>query len=214
MLKYQIIPVTPFLQNCTLLWCSETLQAALVDPGGETERLLEAVAQAGVTLSQILLTHGHLDHVGAAAELRERTGCPVIGPHQADAFWLDALPAQSQMFGFARTEPLVPDRWLEEGETIQLGKLELQVLHCPGHTPGHVVFFEPGSQLALVGDVLFQGGIGRTDFPQGNYEQLIASINGKLLPLGDAVTFIPGHGPNSTFGRERLSNPFLTQPVW
>ncbi len=214
MLKYQIIPVTAFMQNCTLLWCSETLQAALVDPGGEAERLLEAVAQAGVTLSQILLTHGHLDHVGAAAELRTRTGCPVVGPHQADAFWLDALPSQSQMFGFAHTDALVPDRWLEEGEQIALGHLQLQVLHCPGHTPGHVVFFDADSQLALVGDVLFQGGIGRTDFPQGDYQQLMASINDKLLPLGDDVVFIPGHGPNSTLGRERLSNPFLTQPVW
>lgn len=214
MLKYQILPVTQFMQNCTLLWCDETNEAALVDPGGETKRLLNAIAERGLTLTGIWLTHGHLDHVGAADELRQATGCSITGPHQADAFWLQALSAQSEMFGFTRTESFVPDRWLEEGETLTLGNQQLQVLHCPGHTPGHVIFFSPASQLALVGDVLFQGSIGRTDFPQGNHEQLLASITEKLLPLGDAITFIPGHGPNSTLGRERLSNPYLTQPIW
>jgi hydroxyacylglutathione hydrolase len=214
MLKYQILPVTQFMQNCTLLWCDETNEAALVDPGGETKRLLNAIAERGLTLTGIWLTHGHLDHVGAADELRQATGCSITGPHQADAFWLQALPAQSDMFGFTLTEAFVPDRWLEEGETLTLGNQQLQVLHCPGHTPGHVIFFSLASQLALVGDVLFQGSIGRTDFPQGNHEQLLASITEKLLPLGDDITFIPGHGPNSTFGRERLSNPYLTQPIW
>jgi hydroxyacylglutathione hydrolase len=214
MLKYQILPVTQFMQNCTLLWCDETNDAALVDPGGETKRLLNAIAERGLTLTGVWLTHGHLDHVGAADELRQATGCTITGPHQADAFWLQALPAQSDMFGFTRTESFVPDRWLDEGETLTLGNQQLQVLHCPGHTPGHVIFFSAASQLALVGDVLFQGSIGRTDFPQGNHEQLLASITEKLLPLGDDITFIPGHGPNSTFGRERISNPYLTQPIW
>ena len=214
MLKYQILPVTQFMQNCTLLWCDETNEAALVDPGGEMKRLLSVIADHGLTLSAIWLTHGHLDHVGAADEIRQATGCLIIGPHLADAFWLQALPAQSEMFGFPLTEAFVPDRWLEEGEMLTLGNQQLQVIHCPGHTPGHLVFLHQPSKLALVGDVLFQGSIGRTDFPQGNHGDLIASITDKLLPLGDDITFIPGHGPNSTFGRERLSNPFLTQPIW
>lgn len=214
MLKYRILPVTPFMQNCTLIWCDETREAALVDPGGEMKHLLTVVAELGLTLKNIWLTHGHLDHVGAADEIRQSTGCPILGPHKADAFWLQALPAQSEMFGFPLTEAFVPDQWLHEGDTLTLGNQQLQVLHCPGHTPGHVVFLHQAEQLALVGDVLFQGSIGRTDFPQGNHSDLIASITHKLLPLGDDITFIPGHGPNSTFGRERLSNPFLTQPIW
>ncbi len=214
MLKYQILPVTQFMQNCTLLWCDETNEAALVDPGGETQRLLAEVTKRGLTLKQLLLTHGHLDHVGAADELRQQSGAAIVGPQQADAFWLQALPAQSEMFGFPLTEAFSPDRWLTEGEQVQIGNQTLQVLHCPGHTPGHVVFYSQASKLALVGDVLFQGSIGRTDFPQGNHAELLRSINEKLLPLGDEITFIPGHGPNSTFGRERLSNPFLTQPIW
>lgn len=214
MLKYQIIPVTQFMQNCTLIWCEETKEAALVDAGGESARLLDQIAGRGLTLKYLLLTHGHLDHVGAAQALREQTGCPIIGPHPADAFWLQALPAQSEMFGFPYADPFTPDQWLNEGDQIQLGQQSLSVLHCPGHTPGHVVFYSAANQLALVGDVLFQGSIGRTDFPQGNHGDLIASINQKLLPLGDDITFIPGHGPTSTLGRERLSNPFLTQPVW
>ncbi|MBP8173123.1 MAG: MBL fold metallo-hydrolase [Aeromonadaceae bacterium] len=214
MLNYHILPVTPFAQNCTLLWCDETREAALVDPGGETPRLLAEIARRELTLTQLLLTHGHLDHVGAADELREQTGAPIVGPQQADAFWLQALPAQSEMFGFPMTEAFTPNRWLEEGSSVNVGKETLQVIHCPGHTPGHIVFFSASAKLALVGDVLFQGSIGRTDFPQGNHATLIASITQKLLPLGDEITFIPGHGPKSTFGRERLSNPYLTQPVW
>lgn len=214
MLNYHILPVTPFAQNCTLLWCDETREAALVDPGGETPRLLAEIARRELTLTQLLLTHGHLDHVGAADELREQTGAPIVGPQQADAFWLQALPAQSEMFGFPMTEAFTPNRWLEEGSSVNVGKETLQVIHCPGHTPGHIVFFSASAKLALVGDVLFKGSIGRTDFPQGNHATLIASITQKLLPLGDEITFIPGHGPKSTFGRERLSNPYLTQPVW
>ena len=214
MLKYQIVPVTQFMQNCTLLWCDETHEAALIDPGGEAPRLLQAVQELGLTLTGIWLTHGHLDHVGAADELRQATGCPITGPQKADASWLEALPAQSEMFGFSRTEAFAPDHWLAEGDKLQVGKQQLEVLHCPGHTPGHVIFFSQASKLALVGDVLFQGSIGRTDFPQGNHADLIASITHKLLPLGDEVVFIPGHGPISTLGRERLSNPFLTQPIW
>ena len=216
MLNYHILPVTPFAQNCTLLWCDETREAALVDPGGEAPRLLAEIARRELTLTQLLLTHGHLDHVGAADELREQSGAKIVGPQQADAFWLQALPAQSEMFGFPMTEPFTPDTWLDEGASVTLGKETLQVIHCPGHTPGHVVFFSASAKLALVGDVLFQGSIGRTDFPQGNHATLIASITQKLLPLGDDVTFIPGHGPLSTLGYERLHNPFLQDemPVW
>jgi hydroxyacylglutathione hydrolase len=214
MLQYQIIPVTAFQQNCTLLWCDETHQAALIDPGGDIEKLLQAIEKNNLTLTKLLLTHGHLDHVGGADKLRKRTGSPIIGPHQADAFWLNALPAQSEMFGFAHTDVFTPDHWLTETETVSVGNLELQVLHCPGHTPGHVVFYHQASQLAIVGDVLFNGSIGRTDFPQGNHTDLIDAITKKLLPLGDDVKFIPGHGPMSTLGHERVSNPHLCQPVW
>lgn len=214
MLQYQIIPVTAFQQNCTLLWCDETHEAALIDPGGDIEKLQQAIGKNNLTLTKLLLTHGHLDHVGGADKLRKRTGCPIIGPHQADAFWLNALPAQSEMFGFAHTDVFTPDHWLTETETVSVGNLELQVLHCPGHTPGHVVFYHAASQLAIVGDVLFNGSIGRTDFPQGNHTDLINAITKKLLPLGDEVNFIPGHGPMSTLGHERVSNPYLCQSVW
>ncbi|WP_455915133.1 MBL fold metallo-hydrolase [Pantoea agglomerans] len=208
-MDYQIIPVTAFAQNCSLIWCAETLQAAVVDPGGDAETIQAHVAEKGVTVTQILLTHGHLDHVGAAAELAAFYGVPVVGPHKADAFWLEGLPAQSQMFGFPYCAPLTPDRWLEEGETVQLGNITLEILLCPGHTPGHIVFFDRASHLLVSGDVIFNGGVGRSDFPQGSHADLIASIKTKLLPLGDDVTFLPGHGPMSTLGRERISNPFL-----
>ena len=214
MLQYQIIPVTAFQQNCTLLWCDETNQAALIDPGGDIEKLLQAIHKQQLTLTKLILTHGHLDHVGGAAKLRERTGCPIVGPHTADAYRQNALPAQSEMFGFAHTDTFTPDDWLTEEDTVTIGNLSLQVLHCPGHTPGHVVFYHAPSQLAIVGDVLFNGSIGRTDFPQGNHTDLINAITKKLLPLGDAVKFIPGHGPMSTFGHERISNPYLCQPIW
>ncbi|MEC5320270.1 MBL fold metallo-hydrolase [Brenneria populi subsp. brevivirga] len=208
-MKYQIVPVTAFSQNCTLLWCEKTNEAAIVDPGGEAEKIKQAVSQAGIAVKQILLTHGHLDHVGAAAELAEYYQVPILGPQAEDAFWLDGLPAQSRMFGLGDCQPLKPTRWLKEGDEVKVGEVTLAVFHCPGHTPGHIVFFDAASRLAQVGDVIFNGGVGRSDFPQGDHQALIASIRNKLLPLGDDVTFIPGHGPISTFGQERKTNPFI-----
>ncbi|MEC9588379.1 hydroxyacylglutathione hydrolase GloC [Escherichia marmotae] len=215
-MNYRIIPVTAFSQNCSLIWCEQTRLAALVDPGGDAEKIKQEVDASGLTLMQILLTHGHLDHVGAAAELAKHYGVPVLGPEKEDEFWLQGLPAQSRMFGLDECQPLTPDRWLNEGDTISIGNVTLQVLHCPGHTPGHVVFFDNQSKLLISGDVIFKGGVGRSDFPRGDHNQLTSSIKDKLLPLGDDVTFIPGHGPLSTLGYERLHNPFLQDeiPVW
>jgi hydroxyacylglutathione hydrolase len=209
MLKAAIVPVTPFAQNCSGLWCDETMKGAVVDPGGDLERVLGVVAQQGVTLEKILVTHGHLDHAGAVADLRDRLKLPVEGPHEADRFWIEKLPASGQQFGFPPLREFTPDRWLRQGDTVTLGKLVFEVYHCPGHTPGHVVFHHPESRLAIVGDVLFAGSIGRTDFPGGNHQQLLDSITSRLWPLGDDVTFIPGHGPTSTFGQERRTNPFV-----
>lgn len=208
-MKFLVIPVTPYQQNCTLLWCESTHRAALVDPGGEPARLLAAVAENHLHLDYLLLTHGHLDHVGAAGELAAHLAIPIIGPHHADDYWLDDLPNQAARFGWPHVEAFRPDRWLEDGERVLIGNETLDVFHTPGHTPGHVIFFHPQSQVAMVGDVLFRGSIGRTDFPGGNYDQLMASIRDKLWPLGDDVTFIPGHGPASTFGEERRSNPYV-----
>lgn len=208
-LKALIIPVTQFQQNCSLIWCEATREAAVVDPGGDLPRIIDAVEQQGVTLRQILLTHAHIDHAGGTAELARERGLPIIGPQLEDKFWIDSLPAQSQMFGFPSAESFAPDRWLNDGDEVNVGDQTLEVLHCPGHTPGHVVFFSRAARLAIVGDVLFQGSIGRTDFPRGNHAQLIASIQEKLWPLGDDVAFIPGHGPMSTFGQERRTNPFV-----
>ncbi|WP_313109278.1 MBL fold metallo-hydrolase [Atlantibacter sp.] len=215
-MNYQIIPVTAFSQNCSLIWCEETRLATLVDPGGDALRIQQAVTEQGVTVQSILLTHGHLDHVGAAAELAAHYGVPVIGPEKEDEFWLQGLPAQSKMFGLEECQALTPDRWLTEGERVTVGKIELQVLHCPGHTPGHIVFFDERARLLISGDVIFKGGVGRSDFPRGDHATLIDSIKRNLLPLGDDVTFIPGHGPLSTLGHERLHNPFLQDemPVW
>lgn len=209
MLERITLPVTPFAQNCSLVWCSQSRKAALVDPGGETERLLAAVAERDLELESILLTHGHLDHVGATGELKAKTGVPVIGPGRDDAFWIDALAQQAQMFGFPPVNDFVPDRWLAQGDSVTVGEETLEVYHCPGHTPGHVVLLHRAQRLAFVGDVLFRGGIGRTDFPRGNHQQLIDSILHTLLPLGDDITFVPGHGPEGTLGEERLHNPFL-----
>ncbi|MHA0984470.1 MBL fold metallo-hydrolase [Kosakonia cowanii] len=215
-MNYRIIPVTAFSQNCSLIWCEQTQVAAVVDPGGDAERIIQEVDACGVTVTQILLTHGHLDHVGAAAELAQHYDVPIIGPEKEDEFWLQGLPAQSRMFGLEDCQPLTPDRWLNEGDSVAVGNISLQVLHCPGHTPGHIVFFDAQSRLLISGDVVFKGGVGRSDFPKGDHAQLIHSIKHKLLPLGDDVTFIPGHGPLSTLGNERLHNPFLQdeQPVW
>lgn len=208
-MKYAIVPVTPFQQNCTLLVCPETAEAAIVDPGGEPERILAALQRLGATPTRLLLTHGHLDHVGAAVELSQRLGLAIVGPHRDDAFLLAGIPAQARMFGFPVQDPFTPDQWLDAGDLVSVGNQRLEVLHCPGHTPGHVLFFHRPSQLAQVGDVLFRGSIGRTDFPRGNHAQLIRCIRERLFPLGDAVRFIPGHGPMGILGEERRTNPFV-----
>jgi hydroxyacylglutathione hydrolase len=209
MLKYRTIPVTPFRQNCSIVWDDETKQAAIVDPGGDIDLLLAEAARLGVTLEQIWLTHAHIDHAGGSAELAERLSLPIVGPHPADQFWIDAISQQAMMFGFPDARPFVPTRWLQDGDTVELAGHVLHVRHCPGHTPGHVVFHSPEMNRAFVGDVLFAGSIGRTDFPQGNHQQLLASIRERLWPMGDETVFIPGHGPESTFGRERRTNPFV-----
>lgn len=208
-MKYAIVPVTPFQQNCSILVCEQTGKAALVDPGGEAERLLDALQQLGVEAQKIFLTHGHMDHVGAADELRAKLGIPIEGPHLEDRFWIEQLPNWSEMAGMPKSEAFEPDRWLQQGDTVSFGAQELAVRHCPGHTPGHVIFFHDGTRLAMVGDVLFQGSIGRSDFPRGDHDTLVKSIVEQLWPLGDDVTFIPGHGPTSTFGHERQFNPFV-----
>ncbi len=208
-LRYKITPVTAYAQNSSLLWCVKTKAAAIVDPGGDIEKLLDAAKQADVKLEQILLTHGHIDHIGFAAELAETTGLPLIGPHEGDRFLLESLDEYGNMLGLPHSGNFTPDKWLNDGDKIALGEQTLNVIHCPGHTPGHVVFYHAESKLAVVGDVLFQHSIGRTDFPRGNHNDLISSIKNKLLPLGDEIVFIPGHGPTSSFGEERQHNPFL-----
>jgi glyoxylase-like metal-dependent hydrolase (beta-lactamase superfamily II) len=213
MLHYHTIPVTPFQQNCSLLWCDQTQAAAVIDPGGDLDEVLAEVQRLGLKLEQIWLTHAHIDHAGAAGELAQQLGLPIIGPHPGDQFWIDALAQQSQMFGFPQARPFTPTRWLHDGDTVTLGRSSVQVRHCPGHTPGHVVFYSPEIGRAFVGDVLFAGSIGRTDFPQGDHEQLVTSIRERLWPMGDATVFIPGHGPESSFGRERRSNPYVRDPL-
>ena len=208
-MKFTIIPVTDYQQNCTLLICEQTRKAALVDPGGDLDLLLSEVEKEGVELESILVTHGHMDHIGGVAELAARLGLPIIGPQIEDNFWIQALPDQCRMFGFPKSDSFTPNRWLSDGDTVKVGEEIFQVIHCPGHTPGHVVYFSESHRLALVGDVLFKGSIGRTDFPRGDYQTLINSIQQKLWPLGADVAFIPGHGPMSTFGEEMRSNPFV-----
>lgn len=208
-MKVAIVPVTPFEQNCSVLVCERTRRAAIVDPGGDLDRIENALTQMGATAEKILLTHGHIDHCGGTAELAARLGIPVEGPQREDAFWIDQLPEQGRMFGFPRLAAFTPDRWLEQGDTVQFGEESMSVHFCPGHTPGHVVFFSPDHRIAFVGDVLFQGSIGRTDFPRGDLDTLLTSITTRLWPLGDDVTFVPGHGPTSTFGEERRSNPYV-----
>ena len=207
-MEFTILPVTPYQQNCSLVW-DEAGRAALIDPGGEAERLLAEVARRDLTLQSILLTHGHLDHVGAAVELRDALGIPIIGPQREEQFWLDILPQQAELFGFPPSVAFTPDQWLNDGDQVDVGSVRLEVLHCPGHTPGHVVFYQPQARLAFVGDVLFKGSIGRTDFPRGDHAALLAAIRAKLFPLGDDVRFVPGHGAMSTFGHERRENPFV-----
>jgi hydroxyacylglutathione hydrolase len=207
--KYRIVPVTPLQQNCTLLWCERTGEAAVVDPGGDVELILAEIVAAGVNPVKILLTHGHIDHVGGSVELAERLGVPVLGPHRDDAFLLDHLPEQAMMFGLETVAPFVPGTWLEQGSRVLLGEMFLDVIHCPGHTPGHLVYYQADEGLMQVGDVLFKGSIGRTDFPRGNHRDLLDSIRNRLFPLGDTVRFIPGHGPMSTLGAERRNNPYV-----
>jgi len=208
-MRYTIVPVTPFQQNCTVIWCEKTMKGAAVDPGGDIDRIRTAADGAGVTLEKILLTHGHLDHAGGAPALAARLQLPIEGPHLGDKFWLDGMAQQCRVFGVPTMPPVSPDRWLAAGERVRVGEIELEVRHCPGHTPGHIVFIDMQGKLALVGDVLFAGSIGRTDFPGGDHDTLIASIREQLFPLGDDIAFIPGHGPMSTFGAERRHNPFV-----
>jgi len=209
-MKYLSIPVTNFQQNCSLIWCEKTHKAALIDPGGNSETLIRAINKQKVTLDKILLTHGHLDHVGATKIIADQFDIPIIGPQKDDAIWLDNLPQQATLFGLPHIESFSPDQWLTDGDEVHVGNITLKIRHCPGHTPGHVIFFDAESHLAFVGDVLFKGSIGRTDFPHGDHATLINSIKQKLLPLGDNVTFVPGHGPNSTLGHERKTNPYIT----
>jgi glyoxylase-like metal-dependent hydrolase (beta-lactamase superfamily II) len=209
MMKIAIVPVTAFQQNCSVLLCEESGAAAVVDPGGDLERIEQTLQQIGGRLEKIFVTHGHMDHCGGAAALREKFGVPIEGPQREDQFWLESLEQHGRQFGMGGCRSFEPDRWLEDGDTVSFGRQQLEVIHCPGHTPGHVVLFHRAQKLALVGDVLFQGSIGRTDFPRGDYDTLIASITGKLWPLGDDVAFVPGHGPTSTFGHERRHNPFV-----
>jgi hydroxyacylglutathione hydrolase len=209
-IKAVIAPVTPLQQNCTIVWCTRTMKAAVIDPGGEVDRLLGAIDNQGLTVEKIWITHGHMDHAGGAAALKDATGVPIEGPHRADKFWIDRIPESGQRYGMPGARAFTPDRWLSDGDVVNLGETEFEVLHCPGHTPGHVVLFHRQAKFAQVGDVLFQGSVGRTDFPLGDHNQLIASITGKLWPLGDDVRFVPGHGPMSTFGVERKFNPFVS----
>lgn len=208
-MRAAIIPVTPLQQNCSLIWCTNTMKGALVDPGGDLGRLKEAVAKAGVTLEKLLVTHGHLDHCGQAGMLAEELGLPIEGPHEDDRFWIERLDEDGARWGMV-AKSFTPTRWLKHGDTVRVGELTLDVIHCPGHTPGHVVFFHAPSRFAIVGDVLFQGSIGRTDFPRGNHQDLINSITQRLWPLGEDVLFVPGHGPTSTFGQERKTNAFVS----
>lgn len=208
-MRVGIIPVTPLEQNCSLIWCTRTMKGALIDVGGDLDKVRGAVAKVGVTIEKLLVTHGHMDHCGATAVYARELGVPIEGPHQDDIFWLDRLEESGRQYRMP-AENFVPDRWLKDGDTVTVGDLVLNVIHCPGHTPGHVVFHHPESHFAVVGDVLFAGSIGRTDFPMGNHQQLIDSITQKLWPLGNDVTFLPGHGPTSTFGRERQTNSFVS----
>ncbi|MET1756759.1 MBL fold metallo-hydrolase [Novosphingobium sp. RD2P27] len=207
-MRVAILPVTPLQQNCTLIWCTKTMRGAFVDPGGDLDMLKAALAKSGVTLEKVLVTHGHLDHCGMAGELAKELGVPIEGPQEEDRFWIAQLDEDGPRWNM-EAHSFEPDRWLENGDQVALGDLTLDVYHCPGHTPGHVVFHHAPSRFAIVGDVLFQGSIGRTDFPRGDLQTLVTSITGRLWPLGDETTFVPGHGPISTFGDERRSNPFV-----
>jgi glyoxylase-like metal-dependent hydrolase (beta-lactamase superfamily II) len=208
-MKVSILPVTSFEQNCSLICCESSNKGAVIDPGGDIDQILQAADELQIELQSILITHAHIDHAGGAADLADRTGLQILGPHREDEFLIERLPYQAEQYGFPPARPFSPTRWLDQGDRVQVGDEELEVLHCPGHTPGHVAFFHRATKTAFVGDVLFRGSIGRTDFPRGDYDTLIRSIRERLWPLGDDVTFVPGHGPLSTFGEERRSNPFV-----
>lgn len=208
-MKFAIIPVTPFQQNCSLIWDETTRRGAVIDPGGEIDRILETTRELGIELEKILVTHAHVDHAAGVADLVEQHGLRVEGPQRDDEFLIDRLPQQAEIYGFPPARPFAPDRWLEQGDRVQVGDFELEVIHCPGHTPGHVVFFQRAARIAFVGDVLFKGSIGRTDFPRSDHTALIRSIRERLWTLGDDVAFVSGHGPMSNFGEERRSNPFV-----
>jgi glyoxylase-like metal-dependent hydrolase (beta-lactamase superfamily II) len=208
--RIAVIPVTPFQQNCSVLWDRASGKGAVIDPGGDLDAVLGVAAEHRVTLEKILLTHAHIDHAGATAALKRRLGLPVEGPHEGDRFWIDQLAEQGRQFGIASEGAFVPDRWLVDRDVVTVGGLTLEVRHCPGHTPGHVTFFHAPSRFAIVGDVLFRGSIGRTDFPGGDHATLIRSIRDNLFPLGDDVRFLPGHGAVSSFGDERRHNPFVS----
>lgn len=205
-----IIPVTAFQQNCTLIWSEPDKRGVVIDPGGDIDLIMQTIEKAGAKVERILLTHGHIDHAAGADELRERLKVPIEGPHQADKMLLDNLVRQGAAYGMAEARNVTPDRWLNEGDTVNIGSLVFKVMHCPGHSPGSVVFFNNEMHFAIVGDVLFNGSVGRTDLPGGDHDTLMKSIKEKLLPLGDEVGFICGHGPGSTIGDERRGNPFLT----
>ena len=211
-LRAAILPVTPLQQNCSLIWCTKTMRGAFVDPGGDLPKLRDAVARAGVTIEKIIVTHGHIDHCGSAGIFAQELGVPIEGPHEDDRFWIARLEDDGRNYGVTG-KPFEPDRWLVDGDTVTLGDLTLDVRHCTGHTPGHIVLHHPESKLAIVGDVIFAGSIGRTDFPRGNHQQLLDAIVQRLWPMGDDTSFIPGHGPMSTFGQERLTNPFVGDAV-
>jgi hydroxyacylglutathione hydrolase len=206
-----IIPVTAFSQNCTLLWCTQTMQAAVVDPGGDLPLIREAIAKTGVTVTKILITHGHMDHAAEALTLSEELGVPIEGPHRDDKFLLDTLPESGLKYGMMGARAFTPQRWLEEGDSVEIGALRFDVLHCPGHSPGSVAYINHAEGFGLVGDVLFRGSVGRTDLQGGSHAVLMASIRDKLLPLGDDFAFICGHGPTSTIGQEKLSNPYVLE---
>ncbi len=211
--QIQVIPVTPLQQNASVIWSTETKQAAVVDPGGDLDRLIDVAEELQVDITAIWLTHGHIDHIGAATALKEHFGCPIIGPHKDDQFLLDQAEMQGKKYGIENAKNVQPDRYLKAGDTVELAGIEFGVLHCPGHSPGHIVLHRVESQFAFVGDVLFRGSIGRTDLPGGNHEQLIQSITQKLWPLGNEIQFLPGHGPGSTFGQERIDNAFVADHV-
>lgn len=208
-MKIEVLPVTPFQQNCSFIICTETNKAAIVDPGGEVERIVERLKSLNVEPEKILITHAHIDHAGGTADLAEQLDLPIIGPHKEDSFWIDKLADQSRMFQFPEAKVFEPTQWLNDKDVVTVGNLELEVRFCPGHTPGHVVFINHNYKWCWVGDVLFNGSIGRTDFPRGDFDTLISSIKTNLLTLEDDYQFLSGHGPTSTIGHERTSNPYL-----